>query len=137
MKKETLKENTVKISVGIMQLKDVVLKPVRGMVLPLVVPPGLGAEQLQKAAEHKMMAFNTHFRSGPYFLLYPDGTKITNIPGTQTAFSLKLYKEAQGKAYQRITVYLCTVEDFLADPQQSTSDSSDSEVIITSRSAKI
>ncbi|MED6240817.1 hypothetical protein ATANTOWER_028647, partial [Ataeniobius toweri] len=108
-------ENTVKISVGIMQLKDGVLKPVRRMVLPLVVPPGLGAEQLQKTAEQKMMAFNKHFRSGPYFLLYPDGTKITNIPGTETAFSLKLYKEALGKAYQRITVYLCTVEDFLAD----------------------
>lgn len=98
-----------------MRPKDGVLKPVRGMVLPLVVPPGLGAEQLQKAAEQKMMAFNKHFQSGPYFLLYPDGTKITNIPGTETAFSLKLYKEALGKAYQRITVYLCTVEDFLTD----------------------
>lgn len=61
-----------------MRMKDGVLKPVRGMVLPLVVPPGSDA-------------------------------------GIETAFSLKLYKEALGKAYQRITVYICTVEDFLSD----------------------
>lgn len=73
-----------------MRMKDGVLKPVRGMVLPLAVPPGWDAEQLRKAAEQKLIAFNKNLQSGPYFLLYPDGTKITNIPGTETAFSLKL-----------------------------------------------
>ena len=68
------------------------------MVLPLVVPPGSDAAQLRKVAEQKLIAFNKNLQSGPYFLLYPDGTKIRNIPGTETSFSLKLCKEALGKA---------------------------------------
>lgn len=51
-----------------MQLKDV-LKPVRGMVLPLIVNPEVDAEQLLKAAEQKMKDFNKNIRSGPYLLL--------------------------------------------------------------------
>lgn len=74
--------------------------------------PGINAEQLLKAAEQKMKDFNKNLQVGPYFLLYPDGTKISNIPGSDTPFTLKAYKDALGKAYQRITVYICTAEDF-------------------------
>lgn len=96
-----------------MQLKDV-LKPVRGMVLPLAVKPEVNAEQLLKAAEQKMKDFNKNIPSGPYLLLYPDGTKVVHIPGTESPFSLKDYKEAVGKAYQRITLFICTADDFFA-----------------------
>lgn len=96
-----------------MGLKGGVLKPVRGTALPLVVKPELDAEQLLKAAVQKVKDFNQNLQSGPYFLLYPDGRKIINIPGTETPFTVKCYKEAVGKAYQRITVYICTAEDFL------------------------
>ncbi len=89
-----------------------VLKPVRGMVLPLSVKPHSNAEQLLKAAVQKMRDFNKNLPCGPYLLLYPDGTKITNIPGTDTPFSLEHYKKAIGKAYQRITVYICRAADF-------------------------
>ncbi|XP_040905180.1 G2/M phase-specific E3 ubiquitin-protein ligase-like [Toxotes jaculatrix] len=116
-----------------MKIKDGGLKTVRGMVLPLMVHPEINAEQLRKAAEQKMKDFNKKLQDGPYFLLYPDGTKIANIPGTDKPFTLKAYKEALGKAYQRITVYICTAEDFSC--QEFSTDSSDSEVIITSRSA--
>lgn len=98
-----------------MCIKDGVLKPVRGMVLPLVVQPGSAAEQLRKAAVQKMKDFNRNVEAGPYLLLYPDGTKVINIPGTETAFSLKLYKDAVGKAWQCLTLYFCTVEDFLTN----------------------
>ncbi|XP_037309090.2 G2/M phase-specific E3 ubiquitin-protein ligase-like isoform X2 [Pungitius pungitius] len=134
-KKEPLKDSRVKISVGIMHVKDGVLKPVRGMTLALVVQPEWDAEQFRKAAVQKMKDFNKHLEAGPYLLLYPDGTKVINIPGTETAFSLKLYKDAVGKSWQRLTLYICTVEDFLTNSEQLNSDSSDSEVIITSRSA--
>lgn len=104
---------SLQISVGLMRLKDGELKPVRGSVLPILVQPESDAEQLQKAAEQKMTTFNKNLHGGPYLLLYPDSTKITNIPGTEIPFSLKQYKEAVGKAYQRITLYICTAEDFL------------------------
>ncbi|XP_023805102.1 uncharacterized protein LOC101162181 isoform X2 [Oryzias latipes] len=132
-KKKNLKEKYVKMLIGLMTRKDSILKPVRGSCLPLVVEPESNATQLQKAAEQKMRNFNQNLNCGPYTLLYPDGTEVKNIPGTQTSFSLQLYKEAIGKAYQRITLYLCTVEDFVAQIEEHvTSDSSDSEVIAIS-----
>uniref|UniRef100_A0AAV2MFZ4 HECT domain-containing protein n=1 Tax=Knipowitschia caucasica TaxID=637954 RepID=A0AAV2MFZ4_KNICA len=126
-KKEPLKENLVKISVGLMRLKDGVLSPMRGMTLPLSLKPSSDAKELQNAALQKLKAFNKNLPPGPHFLVYPDGTKIVNIPGTNTPFSVKDYKEAVGKAYQRITVYICTVEDFMTCSQEATTDSEDSD----------
>ncbi|KAK1904309.1 G2/M phase-specific E3 ubiquitin-protein ligase [Dissostichus eleginoides] len=92
------------------------------------------ADELQRAAEQKMKTFDRNVHGGPYVLLYPDGTKITNIPGTEVPFTLNEYKEAVGKAYQRITLYICTAEDFFTSSQETSSESnsSDSEVIIMS-----
>ncbi|XP_077583257.1 uncharacterized protein LOC144203606 isoform X2 [Stigmatopora nigra] len=105
-------ENTVKISIGLMLPKDGMLKAVRGMILPLAVKPGIDAERLLRAAEQRMKDLNKHFQGGPYTLLYPDGTQVTYIPGTEQPFCLKHYKEAVGKAYQRITLYISTADDF-------------------------
>ncbi|KAK1887932.1 G2/M phase-specific E3 ubiquitin-protein ligase [Dissostichus eleginoides] len=124
----------VKISVGLMGLKDGVLKTVRGTVLPLLMRPESDADELQRAAEQKMKTFDRNLHGGPYVLLYPDGTKITNIPGTEVPFTLNEYKESVGKAYQRITLYICTAEDFFTSSQETSSESnsSDSEVITMS-----
>ncbi|KAJ8000005.1 hypothetical protein DPEC_G00200320 [Dallia pectoralis] len=132
-KEEPLKEKPVTITVGIMEVLNRALKPVRGMALPLKVQPTLDAEQLQQAAEQKMKDFYKDL-DGTFILLYPDGTKIINIPGTETAFSLKQYKKTVRKNYHRITVYICQTEDFLRYSQYTSSDSSDSEGIITRRS---
>nr|XP_033934651.1 uncharacterized protein LOC117442795 [Pseudochaenichthys georgianus] len=117
-----------------MRLKDGVLKTVRGTVLPLLIRPESDADELQRAAEQKMKTFDRNVHGGPYVLLYPDGTKITNIPGTEVPFTLNKYKEVVGKAYQRITLYICTAEDFFTSSQETSSESnsSDSEVIIMS-----
>ncbi|XP_034094588.1 uncharacterized protein LOC117561369 isoform X2 [Gymnodraco acuticeps] len=92
------------------------------------------ADELQRAAEQKMKTFDRNVHGGPYVLLYPDGTKITTIPGTEVPFTLNEYKEVVGKAYQRITLYICTAEDFFTSSQETSSESnsSDSEVIIMS-----
>ncbi|KAF3842605.1 hypothetical protein F7725_024556 [Dissostichus mawsoni] len=135
-KKTPSKDNlkVVKISVGLMGLKDGVLETVRGTVPPLLMRPESDADELQRAAEQKMKTFDRNVHGGPYVLLYPDGTKITNIPGTEVPFTLNEYKEAVGKAYQRITLYICTAEDFFTSSQETSSESnsSDSEVIIMS-----
>ncbi|XP_034052810.1 G2/M phase-specific E3 ubiquitin-protein ligase-like isoform X1 [Gymnodraco acuticeps] len=117
-----------------MRLKDGVLKTVRGTVLPLLMRPESDADELQRAAEQKMKTFDRNLHGGPYVLLYPDGTKITTIPGTEVPFTLNEYKEVVGKAYQRITLYICTAEDFFTSSQETSSESnsSDSEVIIMS-----
>ncbi|MED6246043.1 hypothetical protein ATANTOWER_012094 [Ataeniobius toweri] len=135
-KKTKHRENDVKISVALMQLKGGILQPVRGTALPLVVNPEVDAENLHKAAVQKMKDFNKQLESASFYLLYPDGTRIINIPETESPFTLKGFKDAVGKAYQRITVYICEVQDYLTYYQSSSdtkSETSDSEVI-TSRS---
>ncbi|RVE75113.1 hypothetical protein OJAV_G00013570 [Oryzias javanicus] len=133
--KGPMKEISVKISVAVMERKAGKLKPVRGTALPLVVNPELDAAHLRTAAVQKLQDFYINLKIGSCFLLYPDGTEIINIPGTETPFTVRRYKEALGKPYQRITVYICSPEDFMNCSKSSSDSDSDSEVIITSRRA--
>ncbi|RXN12008.1 G2 M phase-specific E3 ubiquitin- ligase-like protein [Labeo rohita] len=107
----------VKISVGIMNKTKNGLRPMRGKNLPLHVDPQWSSEQLLAAALKKQKDFNQDMEDGEYVLLYPDGSQIKNIPGTDTPFTIGEYKEAIGKAYQRITLYICTLEDLLSKSQ--------------------
>lgn len=88
------------------------LKPVRGKSLPLDIRPQWSSDQLLAAAVKKLKDFNQDMEDGAHVLLYPDAQEVRNIPGTDTPFTVQKYKEAIGKAYQRITMYICNVEDF-------------------------
>ncbi|CAL8383235.1 unnamed protein product [Gadus morhua 'NCC'] len=52
--------------------------------------------------------------------------KVENIPGTDRPFVLEHYKEAIGKSYQRITLYICLLQD-LSYGDDSSSESDDCE----------
>ncbi|XP_039543841.1 G2/M phase-specific E3 ubiquitin-protein ligase isoform X3 [Pimephales promelas] len=129
-----MRQARVQIYVGVMWRHGGVLKPIRGKTLPLDVQPIWSSEQLLIAAEKKVRDFNQDMEEGPYVLLYPDGSEVKNIPGTNTPFKLHLYKEAIGKAYQRITLFICTFQDFLANDCSGDSSSEDSEVQVKSTS---
>ncbi len=90
------------------------LKTMSGKNLPLHVDPQWSSEQLLEAAVKKLKDFNQDMEDGEYVLLYPDSSQIKNIPGTDTPFTIGQCKEAIGKAYQRITLYICTLEDLLS-----------------------
>ncbi|XP_057182963.1 uncharacterized protein LOC130549678 [Triplophysa rosa] len=107
-------KKTVRISVGIMTKTKNGFRPIRGKNLPLQVEPEWSLEQLLPAAIKKLKDFNRDMEDGEYVLLYPDGSQIKNIPGTDTPFTIGQYKEAIGKAYQRITLFICVLEDFLS-----------------------
>ncbi|XP_039527427.1 G2/M phase-specific E3 ubiquitin-protein ligase-like [Pimephales promelas] len=79
-------------------------------------------------AETKLKNFNKDMEEGPYILLYPDGSEVINIPGTQMPFTLKDYKTEIGKQYSRINLFICRQKDFI---EQVLSSESDSEVVIT------
>lgn len=102
------------ISIGIMCKTKNGFKPMRGKNLPLHVDPQWSSEQLLPAAVKKQKDFNKDMEDGEYVLLYPDGSQIKYIPGTDTPFTIGQYKEAIGKAYQRITLYISTLEDLLS-----------------------
>lgn len=88
------------------------LKPVRGKVLPLDIHPHWTKGQVLAAAVKKQTDFHQDMHDGAHVLLYPDGREVITIPGTKEAFDVQKYKEAVGKAYQKITLYICSTEDF-------------------------
>ncbi|XP_059188338.1 uncharacterized protein LOC131971067 [Centropristis striata] len=116
------KQKPVKIYVGVMRLTGDSLKPVRGKSLPLDIQPHWTSEQLLASAVKKQIDFNQDMQDVVHVLLYPDGRQVINIPGTDDPFTVQKYKEALGKAYQKITLYICTAEDFETSCGQSSSE---------------
>ncbi|XP_062334463.1 uncharacterized protein LOC134034116 [Osmerus eperlanus] len=122
------KQKTVKIYVGVMKIIGDSLKPVRGKSLPVDIQPQWSSDQLLAAAVKKQKDFNQDME-GAHVLLYPDAQEIRNIPGTDTPFTVQKYKEAIGKAYQRITMYICTVENFANICSSGQTSSEDDSVV--------
>lgn len=87
-------------------------RPQRGKTIALTTDPDITATSLLNQAVKKMKDFNKDVKDGPFLLLYPDGTEVINIPGTQRPFTLEAYKAEVGKPYQRITVFICLKRDF-------------------------
>ena len=80
--------------------------------MPLNVEPQWSTTQILPADLKKQQDFNQNAMvDGEYVLLYPDGSQVENIPGTDRPFVLEHYKEAIGKSYQRITLYICLLQD--------------------------
>lgn len=87
------------------------VKPLRGKTLCLSTHPDITAPDLLDQAVKKMKDFNKGLDDGPFILLYPDGSEVINVPGTQIPFMLNKYKEEIGKTYQRINIFICSKED--------------------------
>ncbi|XP_028416408.1 uncharacterized protein LOC114540422 [Dendronephthya gigantea] len=63
----------------------------------------------------KQLAHNKHLRDSGDFdcvLMYPDFGLVNTIPGTSQPFTVERYKEAIGRPYNRVNLYLCKVSDF-------------------------
>ncbi|XP_007545094.2 G2/M phase-specific E3 ubiquitin-protein ligase-like [Poecilia formosa] len=113
-----------------MVIQNNLLKPQRGRTISLATNPDVSATPLLNLAVKKMKDFNRDLKDEPFLLLYPDGTEVANIPGTQTPFSLSAYKAEVGKSYQRITLFLCSTRDFEEAGKLSDLSDSDPEMII-------
>ena len=101
------------MNVGLMTIgKGGGVKPQRGKTLCLSTHPDITAPDLLNQAVKKMRDFNKDLDEGPFLLLYPDGSEVINIPGTQRPFTLKTYKAETGRPYQRITIFICSKKDF-------------------------
>lgn len=87
------------------------VKPLRGKTLRLSTHPDITAPDLLDQAVKKMKDFNKDLDDGPFVLLYPDGSEVINVPGTQIPFMLNKYKEEIGKTYQRINIFICSKKD--------------------------
>ncbi|XP_032368074.1 uncharacterized protein LOC116687080 [Etheostoma spectabile] len=124
----------VQINVGLMVphgTDGTDLKPLRGKTLPEFTDPEVAAPDLLKQAVQKMRTFNKDMHEGPYVLLYPDCSEVVHVPGSERPFKLAEYKKEIGKAYSRITFFICLEKHYKG--VDDTSDS-DSEIVITTRS---
>ncbi|XP_039874879.1 uncharacterized protein LOC120725874 [Simochromis diagramma] len=106
-------QKPIKIQIGIMRRTSDGIRPVRGKSLPVDVHSHWSTEQILSAGVKKHKDFNQDMADGPYVLLYPDAREVNTIPGTNTPFNIQKYKDAIGKAYQRVTLYICNHDDFL------------------------
>nr|XP_055051832.1 uncharacterized protein LOC129437605 isoform X2 [Misgurnus anguillicaudatus] len=126
----------VQINVGLMvphETDGTDLKPLRGKTLPLFTDPEVAAPDLLKQAVQKMRTFNKDMHEGPYVLLYPDCSEVVHVPGSERPFKLAEYKKEIGKAYSRITFFIC-LEKHYKRVDDTTDSDSDSEIVITTRS---
>ena len=97
-------------------MKDGGLSVKRGVTLPLSVSPKINAEDLLERAVDKHNRFNNNLISSTlsswYRLLYHDKSEVKTLPGSDEKFVLR-YREEIDKSYGRITVYLCSTNDYL------------------------
>ncbi|XP_038146879.1 G2/M phase-specific E3 ubiquitin-protein ligase-like, partial [Cyprinodon tularosa] len=125
----------VQINIGLMTIgKGGVLKPKRGKTIFLSTHPDITALDLLNEAVRKMRDFNKDLDEGPFLLLYPDGSEVINIPGTQRPFTLKAYKEEIGKTYQRVIIFICQKKDFEKVGELPDTSDSDPEIVIKTTS---
>ncbi|XP_024864663.1 uncharacterized protein LOC108243755 [Kryptolebias marmoratus] len=123
-------KKNVWINIRLMTIQKNGLQAQRGRTISLSTNPDVSATALLSLAVKKMKDFNKDVKDGPFLLLYPDGTEVINIPGTQTPFTLAAYKAEVGKPYQRISLFLCLKRDFEEVVKLSDLSDSDPEIVI-------
>ena len=106
---ENLEEVTV--NVGVMKYDGLEMKAQRGKTfnMPFKVRKGCGKKELMAAAFAKSKAHNKVDTKTMehYELLYADATVVEKLKESDEPFILHKYKREYGKAYSRITFYLC------------------------------
>lgn len=80
------------------------------------VSTSIDAKEMRIKAVEKHSRFNRSIANyaDAYYLLFPDMVPVEKIPGTDEDFTLQRYKEELGKPFDRVTLFLCTVKDYLA-----------------------
>ena len=93
--------------------KEKALKMKRGKKVGLRISKTATAAVIREKAEEKWKAYysNLYYAEQPYFLVYEDGQNVNFLPGTNEIFTLQRYHEESGIDYNRINLYLCTMED--------------------------
>lgn len=104
-------EEEVTVNVGVMKFDGLEMKAQRGKTfnIPFKVKKACTKEELMAAAYAKSRAHNKPDTKTieHYELLYPDATVVDKLQESAEPFILHKYKKEYGKAYSRITFYLC------------------------------
>ena len=87
------------------------------VTLPVSALSTVDSENLLKKAVEKHHRLKNKMISATlpssYRLLSPDKSEVKTLPGSDEEIVLKRYRERIDKAYERITFYLCSIDDYL------------------------
>ena len=115
--KKSQEPESVTINIGLMLFDEKVmgLKAKWGKKLPIKITPRASYIEILEMGLAKWKAFHNDYilEGSEYKLLFEDGTEARFLPGeSKEIFTLSRYKEELGRDYRRITLFLCTEEDF-------------------------
>lgn len=93
------------------------LKIKRGSLLPIEVKKADSHVIVKKAGIDKQLAHNKQLRddeneNSEWILLYPDLDMVLHLPGTKESFTVEKYKDALGRPYSRVNLYICKMMDY-------------------------
>ena len=89
------------------------LKILRGKQLAITVPASADAQRVMAEAVRKHEAYRQIDPEEVQHLLYPTFDEVFTLAGNSDPFSVERYAEDSGHNYNRVTLYLCSEEDFL------------------------
>ena len=102
----------VLINVGLMEYECGEPKVLRGKTFPVKLLTNIGYEEVFENALKKWEDYDKTFSCDRgYILTYPDARIARRVPGSSIEFSVRKYKEGLGKAYSRISMFLCPVDE--------------------------
>ena len=135
---KTTKEQDVLINIGLLEWKEKLctLKPLRGKKLALRISNTAKYSLLREKAEEKWRSFHSNLYDDElsYEVLYEDGQKVLFLPGSTQLFSLQRYQEEVVKDFNKITLFLCSSDDYhRAVDRTECTDSDDSDEVVTKK----
>ena len=115
--KKSTKSVDVVINIGLIKSTEKAgAHIIRGSKLSVQVKKDFSSGQVIEAAVQKHSAYDQYFCGlEDYLLLYPDQKVVVSIPGTSKKFTVRGYKEALGKPFSKIDLYLCLPQDLICD----------------------
>jgi len=72
----------------------------------------VSSEDILLLAVPKLKLIEPELPDGDYCLLYSNGRLADTVPPNNEPFTLERYKAFIGKAYQKLTLYVCPVKDY-------------------------
>lgn len=95
-----------------MTLRKSCLKVWRGLNCVLTVDPTIGYAEIVALAVPKLRVIQPDLPDGEYCLLYSNNQLADKVPPSGEPFTLAAYKAFIGKPYQKLSLFICPVEDY-------------------------
>jgi len=88
------------------------LKVWHGVNCVITVQPSVLSQDITAVGVPKLKIIEPQLPDGDYYLLYSNGMLADTVPPNNEPFTSEGYKAFTGKSYQKLTLYVCPVEDY-------------------------